>query len=73
MRSVLTHLLHAHIFRLFKHLRNDPMQVTCFHTLAYSSELDRLFSDTYLPPEGLDARDFSSLSPQIQKFIQGLA
>jgi hypothetical protein len=44
-----------------------------FKHFRYSPESDRLFSDTYLPPEGLDARDFASLPVDIQKLVQGLA
>jgi hypothetical protein len=41
---------------LFKHLR-------------YSPESDRLFSDTYLPPEGIDVGEIASLSACLQKLI----
>jgi hypothetical protein len=41
---------------LFKHLR-------------YSPELDRLFSDTYLPPEGIDVGEIASLPVHLQKLI----
>ena len=62
----------------------DP---TCFQTLnseqednppvikhfRYMPELGRLFSDTYLPPEGIDVREFSSLPAHVQKLIEGHA
>jgi hypothetical protein len=62
----------------------DP---TCFQTLTsekeakppvikhlrYVPELGRLFSDTYLPPEGVDLRDLSSLLAHLLKVIEDMA
>ena len=36
----------------------------------YSPMIGRLFSDTYLPPEGVDPRDLSSLPAPLQKLIK---
>ena len=59
-------------------------QPICFHTLTqepednpsvikhfrYSPMVGRLFSDTYLPPEGVDVRELSSLPAPLLKLIE---
>jgi hypothetical protein len=40
--------------------------------LRYSPESGRLFSNTYLPPEGIDLRDLSALPAHLLKVIEGI-